>query len=52
MTKIYNLNGKRVCDLSPNKSAVIIQQKDCIVIIAAKSDGTLKITHKRIPPMA
>ena len=48
MTKVKNLDNKRVCDISYDKKAVVIGKRDCISIITAKPDGTLKIVHKRI----
>ena len=52
MIEIRNLNQKRVCDMTADKRVAVIQQKDCAVIISANPDGTLNITHERIPPAA
>ncbi|MBQ7960121.1 MAG: hypothetical protein IJ285_02785 [Clostridia bacterium] len=45
MAEIRNLNGKRVCDISPDRRVVEIVNKDCLTRITANPDGSLKIEH-------
>lgn len=45
MVEIRNLNGKRVCDISPDQRVVEIVNKDCLTRITANPDGSLKIEH-------
>lgn len=49
MVEIKNLDEKRVCDISEDGKEVIIRKKDCVTIIHAAGDGTLKISHQRVP---
>lgn len=48
MTKIMDINHKRVCDISDDRKTVEIRRKDCVTIIRTKPDGTLSVTHERI----
>ena len=52
MNEVRNINKKRVGDVSMDKRIFEIQLKDCITRIIARPDGTLHITHERIPPAA
>jgi len=45
MEQIYNLNGKRVCDRSADRTVVEIVQKGCLTRITANPDGTLNIEN-------
>ncbi len=47
MSEVKNLDGKRVCDITPDKKIVEIGKKDCITRITANPDGTLKVEHTR-----
>jgi len=49
MQTITNLDSKRVCDVSVDKRVIEIRKKSCITKITANPDGTLNITHERIP---
>lgn len=48
MEQIYNLNGKRVCDRSADRTVVEIVQKGCLTRITANPDGTLNIENLTI----
>jgi len=48
MVEVRNLDAKRVCDISENGKEIVIRKKDCLTIIHAADDGTLKISHLRI----
>ena len=48
MAEIRNLNGKRVCDISPDRRVVEIVQKDCLTRITANPDGSLNIEHTKV----
>ena len=52
MNEIRNLNKKRVGDVSRDERVFEIQIKDCVTRIIANPDGTLKITHERLKPVA
>lgn len=43
---IKNLKKHRVCDRSTDGKVVIIKDGDCLTIITAAPDGTLKIEHR------
>lgn len=43
---IKNLKKHRVCDRSIDGKVVTIKDGDCLTIITAAPDGTLKIEHK------
>lgn len=45
MNTIRNLNGKRVCDISPDRRVVEISLKGCITRITANADGTLNVEN-------
>lgn len=45
---IKNLNKHRVCDRSYDKKVITIKDGNCLTIITAASDGTLKIVQKRL----
>jgi len=47
MIALRNPNGKRVCDISQDKKAVEIKNKDFITRITANPDGSLKVEHKK-----
>lgn len=48
MSPIYNLNKKRVLDLSEDKREAIIRKGDCITIISVNKDGTLRYSNKKV----
>ena len=48
MNQIYNLNKKRVCDISSDGRSVIIRKGDCLTIIQSHTDGTLRIIHQKV----
>lgn len=48
MDEIRNLSGKRVCDVSEDRRVVIIRIRDCITMISANADGTLKIEQDKV----
>lgn len=45
MDTVRNLNGKRVCDISPDKRVVEISLKGCVTRITANEDGTLNVEN-------
>ena len=45
--QVKDLNRKRVCDLSEDKKIAIIRRGDCLTVIKANIDGTLRFTHSR-----
>jgi len=47
MNEVENLNLKRVCDISDDSKVVEIRKKDCVTIITANPDGTLRFTQSR-----
>lgn len=49
MVEIRNLNGKRVCDISPDGKSIEIVQKGCLTRITANPDGTLNIENIHLP---
>ncbi len=46
MEEIRNSDGKRVCDISADHKAVVIERKGCVTIITANPDGTLNIVNE------
>ena len=47
MNEVQNLDKKRVCDISADKTLIEIRKKDCVTKIKANPDGTLSITQER-----
>lgn len=45
---IKNLNKHRVCDRSYDKKVITIKDGNCLTIITAAPDGTLKVVHKSL----
>ena len=45
--QVKDLNRKRVCDLSEDRKIAIIRRGDCLTMILANKDGTLRVTHSR-----
>lgn len=45
--QVKDLNRKRVCDLSEDKRIAYIRRGDCMTMIRANKDGTLRCTHSR-----
>lgn len=45
MQEVRNINNKRICDISSDRKVIEICLKDCLTIITANPDGTLKIIH-------
>lgn len=45
--QIFNLNKKRVCDLSNDRRIAKIRKGDCVTLIRIGRDGTLYATHMR-----
>ena len=52
MEEVRNLNGKRICDMSPDRKVIEIVQKGYITRITANADGTLNIENSIIKPAA
>ena len=52
MEEVRNLNGKRICDMSPDRKVIEIVQKGYITRITANADGTLNIENSVITPAA
>ncbi len=49
MEEFRNLRGKRVCDISADRTSVVIVIKDCATRITANPDGTLKVENVAKP---
>jgi len=47
MSEVWNLDHKRVCDISLDAKIAEIRKKDCVTRIEANPDGTLLITNTR-----
>ena len=45
--QVKDLNRKRVCDMSKDRKIVYIRRGDCLTMILANKDGTLRVTHSR-----
>lgn len=43
--EVRNGNGKRVCDISPDKRVIEISQKGFVTRITANPDGTLRVEN-------
>ena len=52
MEEVRNLNGKRICDMSPDRKVIEIIQKGCLTRITANPDGTLNIENVPLPKVA
>lgn len=50
--KIRNLEGKRVCDISLDRTVIEIVRKDCLTRITANPDGTLNVDNIRLTQVA
>lgn len=47
MSEVRNLNNKRICDISKDKTHVVIKRDGCETHITANPDGTLNVVHTR-----
>lgn len=47
MKQIRDFNSKRVCDLSDDRKIVFIRRGDCVTVITAEKDGSLKVVVLR-----
>lgn len=52
MEGIRNLEGKRVCDISLDRTVIEIVRKDCLTRITANPDGTLNVDNIRLTQVA
>lgn len=52
MEQIKNLRGKRVCDLSDDKTTLFIGDKGYITRVTVNPDGTLKVEQFEPPKAA
>ena len=50
MVEVRNLDQKRVCDISEDKTHIVISKKNCMTIIRVAHDGTLEVNHVRSSP--
>lgn len=50
--EIRNLEGKRVCDISLDRTVIEIVQKGCLTRITANPDGTLNVENIRLTQVA
>lgn len=50
MVEVRNLDQKRVCDISEDRTHIVISKKNCKTIISVAQDGTLEVNHVRSSP--
>ncbi|MFI3227860.1 MAG: hypothetical protein R3Y09_10720 [Clostridia bacterium] len=43
MIEIKNSNGKRICDISDDKKAIVIKNKNCETVIIVNEKGKLEV---------